>query len=185
MNPDRAAVQKVLDLPAQRFGQLARTVEREADHVDDHIRLQLADALSERAIGFGALALQPDLRDRAPGAVWLIGLALAAADGDDFVAGRDHARHQVGAHVAAAADDHNPHRCLLASYKSLASTKSHRRCSRRPSCRYRRRYSANPTSLRSCWSGSPRWSTKRCWRTPGRRPGLTPAWRACICGTRP
>src|SRR5690606_8865550 len=106
VNPDRAAVQQVLDLPAQRLDQVLRAGEREADHVDHDVRLQRPHARPELAGLRGLLAVDRDLAPRFPRGVGLVRLAPAAADGRDVEAGFDQARDEVGAHVAAAANDH-------------------------------------------------------------------------------
>jgi len=54
------------------------------------------------------LAVKCDVPNRPPGSMLLIGGALAPAHHDDFMAHRDQSRDEVGANVAAAADDLKP-----------------------------------------------------------------------------
>ena len=107
VNPDRPGMQEMLDAAAERLDQLLGALQREADHVDDDVRLELADSLAEGARLLLGLAVERDGPHRLPGGMRPVGLAPAAADVDDLEPGRDEPRHQVGADVAAAADDHD------------------------------------------------------------------------------
>jgi hypothetical protein len=94
---------------AQGFDQLARAVEGKTNHVDHGVRPELPDLLAECARRFGLGPIDRVLLDRRPRAMRLVRDAPAAADRDHLVAGGDHSRHEIRAHVSARADDHDSH----------------------------------------------------------------------------
>src|SRR5215212_4942315 len=95
MHPDRATVQKVLDLAVQRRDQLAGAIKREADHVDHDIGPQVAHERAKHPSGLLCRAIDREPLNRLPGRMRLVWLALAAADRYHLVAALYQARHQV------------------------------------------------------------------------------------------
>ena len=69
--------------------------------------LQLADIAGEGAGLLLGIAVERDGSHGLPRGVRPIGFAFAAADVDDLEPGFDEARHQIGADMAAATDDHD------------------------------------------------------------------------------
>ncbi len=84
-----------------------RALQCKADHVDDDVGLQVGDLRAKGAGRVSRLAVDDHSLDGRPGAVGLIGLALAPADVDDFEAGANQPRDQVCPHMAAPADNYN------------------------------------------------------------------------------
>ena len=105
VGPDGPAMQEHLHLAAECLDQLLRARQREADHVDHDVGLEVANLRAERAVGFGGRAVDGDGADGVPRGMGRIGLALAAADVGDLVTGLDEPGDQIGPHMAAAADD--------------------------------------------------------------------------------
>src|SRR5690606_12424988 len=96
IDPDRAAVQEVLHPAPQRGDEVLGAGQREADHVDDDLRLERGDPLAERSRLLLGGAVDRYLLDARPGGVGRIGTPLPPADIDDLVAGRDQPRHEIG-----------------------------------------------------------------------------------------
>jgi hypothetical protein len=109
MHPDGAATYTVLDLAAQRLHQVSGALYREADHINDDVRLQFTHALSKGAGGFFSSAIYHQALHRLPGRVGLIRLVLTAADTDDLMTGFHQAGHQKSAHVSGATQNHDAH----------------------------------------------------------------------------
>ena len=121
VHPDGAAVEKMLHIAAQRLDQMLSALESKADHVDDDVGPQRPDPAAERAGLFLGVPVRHQCFDRVPSGIGRIGLALSPADIDDVVAGSDQARHQIGADVTAAADDHcSWHGALRCVFATLA-----------------------------------------------------------------
>jgi hypothetical protein len=96
---------------------MLRALEREADKVDDDIRLDCGDAHPERA---GRLLVNPvDLEalHTRPRVVRHIRLPRAATGDYHFMPGFDEARDQKGADVASRADYDDAHRTKYARQK--------------------------------------------------------------------
>ena len=107
VDPDRAAVQEVLHLAAQRLDQLLGAVQREADHVDHDLAVQGADALAEVAVSLGCGTIDRHLAHLFPGGVRLIGGVLAARDVDDCVTCLHEPGDQVRTDMTLATNYHN------------------------------------------------------------------------------
>ncbi|GMA86084.1 hypothetical protein GCM10025868_13340 [Angustibacter aerolatus] len=134
-------MQQVPDLAAQRVDQRLRRVEREADQVDDGVRLQVEHRAAEGALGVLLLAVGAHLPHARPlGCVGVRGAA-APADVDHLVPGAHEARHEVGADVAAAPDDDDAHARTLPhepGSRSMTSVPVRGRTLDRPTWRRRR-----------------------------------------------
>jgi len=114
VHPDRAAMQEVLDMPAQRPHQVLGAFQGEADHVDHDIGMQLDEAWPKRAGAILGLAVERDRPHLRPGGVRVVRLPLAPADIDHLMPRFDQARDQVRAYMTAAANDNDPHHTPLA-----------------------------------------------------------------------
>ena len=97
----------------ESLGEPAGAPRQKTDHIDDDIGLEVADRAAEGPGLLLPLAVHSHGPDRLPGAVLLIGLALAASRVDDVETGLDQSRHQIGADVSAAADDHHARHPIL------------------------------------------------------------------------
>ena len=113
VDPDRAAVEEVGDTAAERVDEMLGARQREADHVDDDVRAEVADLRAERAGDLGRVAVDDHGLDRIPRRVRAVGLPLAAGDVDHLVPGGDEARHQIGADVTASPDHHHARHAVL------------------------------------------------------------------------
>ena len=113
VNPDRAAMQKVLHLAAQGLDQLLRTGQGKTDHVDHNVGIQCPNLLAKAAIRFGRAAVNRHLLYRLPRAVTLVGFALTAANINHRVPGGDQARHQIRSHMATATNNNGTSHSLL------------------------------------------------------------------------
>src|SRR5579863_9558786 len=107
MHPDRSRMQEMSHLAAQGFDQTPRARLGKTDHVDDDVRAKLSNFAAERPRLLLSLAIESDLAHEFPCAMRLIGLALAATDGNHLKTGADQPRRQISADMAAAADDHH------------------------------------------------------------------------------
>ena len=89
----------------QRVNEMLRTLQCEANQVDDDIRTESCNGVSESARGFlcGAVDRQPLYFS--PRGMRLIGLTSPATRSDYLVSGRDEPRDQKGADVTGGADD--------------------------------------------------------------------------------
>ena len=108
MDPDRTAMEEVAYLAAEGGDEMLGAWQRETDHVDDDVRLEVADLRPERTGLFLGIAVENDGFDGAPCSIGLIGLPLAARDVDHVVARGNQTRHEIRADVAASAKDHRP-----------------------------------------------------------------------------
>ena len=109
VDPDGAAVQKVLHLAAEPLHQLPCAVRRIANQVDHGIRAQFANPLPKRPRRLFRRAVQRDPLHLSPGPVILIRVPLAPAHVDHRVPCLHQPRREVGADVAGATDDNYPH----------------------------------------------------------------------------
>src|SRR5450759_2604543 len=124
VNPNCPTMQEVIHPPAQRFDDVARALEREADHVDHDGGPQGRNTRPEGAGRLGGHAVDRDLLHRFPGRVRAIRLTLLPADIDDFVAGLNQAGHQVRADMPVTTYDHNSHSlCLRIPRWRIAQTR--------------------------------------------------------------
>jgi hypothetical protein len=80
VDPDGAAVKKMLKLAAKRFHQVARAFNGKADQIDHHVGTQITDLLSELTRKFFCGAIHFNVGHRLPGDVLRIGYAFAPAD---------------------------------------------------------------------------------------------------------
>ena len=99
----------VVDVASQSVEERAGGLEREADHVDHHVGLEVADAMREHALGVLSLAIDRDLLDRVPGGVIDVRLSTAATQIDHLVAGSNQSRNQEGADVSRSTNHHDAH----------------------------------------------------------------------------
>ncbi len=104
VHPDRPAVQQQRTGRAQRVDKLARGFGLEAEHVDDGIRRQRRDPLTEAPGALLELTIKAHTRNRLPLGGRDVRLALAPADGHDVVPRANQARDEVAADMARGAD---------------------------------------------------------------------------------
>ena len=79
MYPDGPGVKKMLHVAAERADEMLGAVQREADHVDDDVALQVADFFAEGAGLFFSLAVGDDGPDLRPYRMGLVGLRASRA----------------------------------------------------------------------------------------------------------
>ena len=109
MHPDRAAMQEMLDAARaapRRDARALSSVKQIMSMTMSGFRSRMLPAEGAGLLLGVAVERRPSAH-RLPGGVRLVRLALAAADVDDLEAGLDQPRHQIGADMAAAADDHD------------------------------------------------------------------------------
>src|SRR5271165_1749569 len=66
MDPDRSAMQEMLDLPTERFDQMPRAFRREANEVNHHVWLQRPDSFPEGAATFFLRAIELEVGHELP-----------------------------------------------------------------------------------------------------------------------
>ena len=107
--PDGAAVQKVPDTSAQAVHQLLCAFQVVAGEVDDHLRIQLRNALTKSSSGLLLRTIDLDSLDQSPRGVLLIRLLKAAADADNRMTCVEEPRCQKAADMAGSTNDRYTH----------------------------------------------------------------------------
>ena len=107
--PDGAAVDEVVDVPAEPLDERAGRLGGEAHHVDHHVGLEVADVMREHALGVLGLAIDGDLKDRFPRGVVDVRSSDAATQADHLVAGSNQSRDEERADVSGSPDHNNAH----------------------------------------------------------------------------
>jgi hypothetical protein len=102
-------MKEVPNLTAQCLDQVPGTGGSKADHVYDHLGMEVPDAPAERACCLFRLAVKRDLPHCLPGAMGTVGLALPPADLSHLVSCFYQPRHEVGTNVPTATNDDDPH----------------------------------------------------------------------------
>ena len=109
MNPTRAAVEEVLEPALQRFHQMLRALQSEADHIDDDVGLQRLDLGAKAACGFLVSAVHLYAAYGLPCPVRLVGVALSAAHDRDIVASLDKAGYEECPYVSCPSNHNDSH----------------------------------------------------------------------------
>jgi hypothetical protein len=112
MRPDRAAVEKMLDMATQRLDKLLGACQGKADHIHYNIGLKLQNSLTEKPCRILRLFIDNDLLNRFPGRVGLIRLALSPADIHNNMSGLNQSWDEVCPDMAAAPDHYDTHSWL-------------------------------------------------------------------------
>ena len=111
VNPDRAAMQKVLYLSPlpESLDQLAGAFRCEANQIDDRLWIEPEDLRSEAAACFLGLPIEDDGAHELPAAISLIRLTLLPADHGHFVPAGHETRHKKRPDVPRTTYDDNSH----------------------------------------------------------------------------
>jgi hypothetical protein len=113
MDPDRSAMEKMLDLTAERFNQLLRAFRRKANQVNQRVRPQRANAFPKSPTIFFLRAIKLKPRYELPSAIQRVRFAPASAKSDDLVPGSDQPRDQVCSNMSGTTNDDDAHRVLI------------------------------------------------------------------------
>jgi hypothetical protein len=105
MHPGRPAVQQQRIAFLECANQMLRTLESEANEIDNDVGTERGNTVAESAGGFPGRAIDFYALYFVPGLMGLIRLAHSAARRDYFVSGSDKSGDQVGPDVAGSAND--------------------------------------------------------------------------------
>jgi hypothetical protein len=106
---DGAAVEQVPGLTTQPLDERGRGVERKADQVDDHVELEVGNAVGECTVAVLDGSIRCDVTYLLPGGVVEVAGPLPAADVDHVMSGGDQLGNQKRADVSASTDDSDSH----------------------------------------------------------------------------
>jgi len=107
VGPDRAVKQVMLYLASQCLHQMLSAFQRKADHINDNIGLEIANLLPKRPVLIFSNTIQRDLADGIPGCVWLVRVALPAANRRHLVPRSNQTRNQIGTYVSGTPNNDN------------------------------------------------------------------------------
>lgn len=113
VDPDRTTREEMLHTAGESLDQMLGALQREADHVDDHIRRQSGDLGAEDPQHLLHLAISNDGRHRAPGFMRQVWFPLGPADDRDLMSGFHEPRHQVSPYMPCSPEHYDVHGCLL------------------------------------------------------------------------